>query len=743
MKGYLRPWVIAFSIVNLVVLMLTIVACFIFPDYYWKMTGLYLGKYFHFLDIPIALFLFSLIYLLLLLLLMRAFKRMSPRQEKSVSLALWGVVILFELLIIALFHGILPPSFDGGHTYSQAIDMLKHRRTPGIMDYFQIYPNNISITIIRYWLYRYICLGQAHLFIYADQISSAMALNIAIYFAWRFIVSSQNRKMGHLFLILVLTCFPLFFYLTYFYTDSFALMFPSLVLYFVFRLTRTGQLKYLVYCAVLIAIGFQIRENIILMLPATIIYLLLVKKVKKALYLLLVTLILVTGFGKLAQTYEEQMGFHKNMALQMPVTSWMVLGTSDAGRYNKNDYLLSRNPSTQQKKESADIRVIQNRIKKDGLLGFSKIWAIKDARTFADGSIGYYWYTHNTSNYSVPYNYLFGNRKELIVYAIQGIHIVEWILFALAAIRLIRKRKYDENLYLQLCLFGSFLFYVIVWEAEPRYALLFTVLQLTGCIYGLQELYDLAVIFTRKAKNVRLYYKAGMLGMTGLLALTASIALKNNQTVTQIVDAKPNYVIDQSVSIKKTIAIVRATQQVKQTFTAKKPFKAVRFRVLKHQGAARYLASVTANGKSSRSVIGQKIVNSNRLKRSGHVTIPIHHWTHASNHRYTLTIKKLTGVPDSKLSLAMNQRGWYEQMDLYSGGALYLNDQIQHKKDLMFQVYTKGNHPYLSEPVYLTLLSIPLLILLIAMYRFRESVRKGSRGKRSGSSGKGMKAIDA
>lgn len=743
MRSFLRPLVIAFSVINLFIGILTIAACFIFPEYYWKATGLYIGKHFHSLLVPIILALCALTYLFFSLLLMHFFKRLTDRQNKLVSFVLWGAIFLFEVVIIFLSHRILPPAFDGGHTYTQAIDMLRHQNTPGIMNYFQIYPNNIGLTIIRYWIYRFICFGHTNLFLYADRIFCALALTLAIYFAWRFIVDSQNRKIGNVFLFLVLTCFPLFFYLTYFYTDSLALMFPSILLYMTYRLTLTNRTRYLVYCAILFAVGFQIRENLILMAPATLIYLLLVKKVKKALYLLIITLVLVVGVARVAQGFDEQMGFHRNMALQMPVTSWMVLGTSNAGRYNAHDYLLTRQQSTQKKKETADLHVIKDRVEKDGLIGLSKIWAIKDARTFADGSMGYYWYTRQTTDYSKPYNYLFGNRKELIVSAIQSIHIGELILFALAAIRLVRKKKYDENLYFQLCLFGSFLFYVFIWEAEPRYALLFSILQLTGCLYGLQELYGLAALVTRKARKDHLLHAAVMLGLTVLLIVTVLVGLKSRPIDTKIIDTKPYYVIDQSVSGKETIAHVRATQEIRQTFTTNRTFTNVRFRVLNHRGKSLNLAEVTAIGQNGGSIIGEKRINSTRLRKSGYVTIPIHTNKHSLNHHYLLTIRQLAGTAHSQLSLAMNRRELYEQMDLYPGGALYLNHQIQHKEDLLFQVYTKGNHPYLSEIAYLTLLSIPFLILLVTMYRFRDSSRKVSRKNRKGSSVNGISKTDA
>lgn len=705
-----------FSTIFLFAVLLIIFLSFIFPDFDWARTGLFVGRFFHYLDVPATMLLFAVILLLFYILLMRFFSRMNQTQLRVVTAILWTTVLLFEVLIIFSFHGILPPEFDGGHTYIQAINLLDHKNMSESLPYFQIYPNNIAITVIRYWVYRLLCFGHPTNFILADQITCAIGLNIGIYFTWKFIALAFNLKMANLLLILILTCFPLFLYIIYFYTDSVALMFPSMLLYLTYKFSKTDQFRYIVIIAILLAVSVQIRENMILILPALIIYILLIKNIKKTIICTAIIAVFIAGFGFAAQSYEKHLGFTKNPALQMPATSWLLMGLSYSGRYNMPDYKLTLSQPTQHQKQSADIEAIKNRIKNKEWSGLSLTWAIKAARTFGDGSQAYYWYSSNNTDYSTSYNYLFGNRKQLIVFLVQIIHIADLMLLALSAIGLLHRRKIDGNLFIQLCLFGSILFYVFVWEAEPRYSLLFTLLELSGAVYGLEELRFLSTVFVRKAKQKQVYLAAAVLTLTGLFVLTAAVAAKNYETYTLVKSPQKIYSVNQPNSKGLMDAPVNATHQVEQTFRAAGSFTHVRFEIKGKRGKALYRLSIIAKGQNHQ-VLGQKTVTSAKMKSRGYETIVINHEPdHRGLQDYILTIKQISVSPRSELLLGMNGKGMYEQRDMYLGGALYINHVMQNAKDLQFQVYTIKESPYLNDAIYGILFLIPIIILTIGFF---------------------------
>ncbi|WKB34777.1 hypothetical protein QS257_12765 [Terrilactibacillus sp. S3-3] len=158
----------------------------------------------------------------------------------------------------------------------------------------------------------------------------------------------------------------------------------------------------------------------------------------------------------------------------MPVSHWMMLGLAPNGRYNQHDFKLTLGQPTQQAKKQADFDQIKERIKEKKINGLARLWAVKAVRTFSDGSRGYFWYTKNASDYSAAYEYTFGQRKALMLFIIQVFNVANLFLLLLSSLRFFRTKKYDINLLMQICLFGSFLFFVFLWEAEPRYALLFT-----------------------------------------------------------------------------------------------------------------------------------------------------------------------------------------------------------------------------------------------------------------------------
>lgn len=715
LKTAVNKVVSIFSIVFVIAILLIIIASLLFPDYDWPVRGFFVGNRFHYFDVPAALLLLAVIAVLFFILLMYLFSRMGRRQLRLTAGVLWAMILTAETLIIFFFHGIQPPDFDGGHTFFQAINLLEHKYQADNLQYFQIYPNNVAITVLRYWIYRAFCFGNPAFFIPADQIACAVSLNIGIYFSWKFILSTLNQKTANLFLIMVLTCFPLFFYIVYFYTDSMTLMFPPLLLYLTHRYARTDKIRYIILFSLFLAISFQIRENMILMLPALILYIFLIKNFKKTLICLMISAVLIAGVGFAAQKYENHLGFTKNQALEMPTISWLLMGLSGNGRYNNKDYMLAMRQPTQKQKKDVNLQAIKQRIADRGAIGLSITWAVKAARTFGDGSLAYFWQTNTTTDYSVPYNYIFGHQKQLVIFIIQVFHIALLILLAFSVVRSSRKRKIDENLLIQICLFGSILFYVFVWEAEPRYALLFTLLELVGATYGLIELHDLSAAFMEKVKERRSYFVSALLILLCLSVLTVCVAVENDVPYSQTARWQELFSVDQHVSKGNKFAVVNATHQIEQTFRTAEPFNRVSIGVIGHRGRAVYQITILEKGRKQR--YGQIILSSSRIKKRGLETIKIkNNPDQPGVHDYTLSIRRLSGSRGSQLFLGMYGKGLYEQRDIYPEGALYVNGRNMQGIDLQFQVYRLIKRTYMSSVLYGVLFILPLATLMISIY---------------------------
>lgn len=687
----------------------------LFSDFNGDARGQFVGTVYHYVGMPAALSLFTIIGVVGLILASRALRSFGHVWQQHITGLLVCAMGAVEIFILVEFHSILPPAFDGGHTYSQALDLLRADRGGGTLPYFQIYPNNTAVTVVRYWIYRFLCGENAHLFIDADHLVCALALNIGIYFTWKLVVSLFNLRIANMTLILILMCLPLFFYTTYFYTDSLTMMVPPVLTYLTYRAWKTGQFRFLAGCALLLAASYPIRENIILLLPALFIFWLMHRKFKRVLCWMAVLAVFFIGVGAAVNNYEAHLGFKANSALKMPASNWILMGLSEDGRYNTKDFLLAKQQTNPLRKQAVDWAAIKQRLAQKGIGGLAETWIIKAARTFADGSFGYYWYTQHSQTFSQTYSYLFGNRRQIVLNLLQCVRAIEMVLSAFAALRLLRRKNMGFNFLIQLCLFGSFMFYVFIWEAEPRYALLFQLLQIITCTYGLQELSTRLIGMRQIMHKSRKACGLALVVPIILLAATLGVAVACHRDYVQTKWPQARYLVNQTTSNNGEVAAVTNINIVHQTFVTQSPFTTVRFRVQRCEGLGRYRATVTAaNGQ----VVSDKHDLTSRGLKAGHdlqlnvSKLPRdHQW-----HHYTLTIAQSSGERGARLSLSMNGKGWYEQTDQYTNGSLYFNQQMQKGQDLRFQVYTTDNTTYLSAPIYWGLFAVPIFISIACFF---------------------------
>ncbi|RYL92532.1 hypothetical protein EWI07_09390 [Sporolactobacillus sp. THM7-4] len=671
----------------------------------------------------LALLLFSSITVLFYLALYRIFSRLTAAWLKGIAAGLFSLLLLIESIVIILFRGMQPPEIDGGHIYLIALHMLKYGTLAGDLHYLQLYPNNLPITVARYLLYRFFAFGNPANYMLVDKIAATVFLDAGIFFSWLLVVKLSNHKSGNLLLVLTITCLPFFLYIPYFYTESLALMFPSLTAYVWYRYSRTKRPACLLLLGLLLALGCQIRENMVLFIPALLIYMLYVLRPKKVVIGLLIILaaFLPATFG--AQAYYKHLGFQPDNSLKAPATHWVVLGLSRQGKYNTADTLLSLSKPTQQEKKQADIALIKKRIEKRGTSGLIKLWAVKAVRTFSVGSQSYTSYGNNPDHFSAAYRYVFGSQKQLLLFIIQFLHAAALFLLTLSALRFFRVKKYDINLLLQICLFGSFLFFIFLWEAEPRYSLLFTPFMLIGAVYGLEELHHLLdrkilIASDHKWSPVTI----GRLVLAGYLLTSLVIcAVLNQNNLTQAKAKYQDYAVNQVQHRGTRYGRVDARHNVEQTFITDKPFNRVAFKPVRYSGKANYRLSLLAqNGNSERTVF-QRTFTSRKKAIHGSDAFLLKKYLPGGGRHYKMRISEVSGSPGSKLTLFVNGGGsMFEQQDMYPKGQFFQNGKAIKNTDLTFSASREFISPYMKHRVYYSLFLASAL--MVAVYTWSSLV---------------------
>lgn len=663
----------------------------------------------HITSTSLSLLLFSAIVILFFVTVYRFLSKLTLSSLKKVTLCLGAAILLIELAIIAFFHSIVPPVMDGGHTYGEALYLLAHGHASGD-SYFKVYPNNIPVTVIRYWIYHFFALIHVSDYTIIDQLSCAAVLNISIYFSWKLVLRLFDAKMANMFLLMTLTCFPLFFYITYFYTDTMTLMFPALLLYLWYLYHRSMRIRYLVLSGLLLGIGYQIRPNLILFLPALAIYMLFVLKMKKVLLNLAVTVMMLAAVSFSVHAYDQHLGYTPDPALSMPSVHWIMLGLSQYGEYNISDFNLTRSQPTQQAKIRVDLQQIKSRIVQKKAPGLIYLWVIKTAITWGMGARGYDIYTQISQNPTTAYEYLFGHQDQLMLYIIQIFHIVTIFFVILSSVNYMRTKTISLNLLIQICLFGNFIFYTFFWESEPRYSLLFTPFMLISAVFGFNELIQMIrspgpVLSVLKKKN-----KIPILFLSGsLLAGIATCAWVNIPGYTQNQIEEKQYIVDQETAAGVQSAFVDANHVVHQSFRATAPFTYVSISILNRRGRGVYNASIM-------DLSGHKTIFSKNF--SSIQTRPWHNLIFSVNRKQTrqraedqITIRQISGNSRARLGLSLYGNG-YDRGSIYSGGRFMENGSVVKNAELRFQVYSIQVRSYLSRGTYFLLFSIPVLMLI-------------------------------
>lgn len=675
----------------------------------------------HIFSTSLSVLLFSIIVLLFFMAAYRFFSRLTRFGLNVAAGGLAAAMILFEWVIIAGFS-ILPPTLDGGHTYGEALYLLAHGHASGDF-YYKVYPNNIPITVLRYWLYRLFSMVHFSNYMLIDKTACAVVLNVGIYFSWKLVNRLFDAKMGNLFLLMTLTSFPLFFYITYFYTDTVTLMFPAMFLYLWYLYHRSMKIRYLFLAGLLLGIGYEIRPNLILFLPALAIYMLFVLRLKKVLLNLIVIGAMMVAAGFFVHAYDQHLGYTSDPSLSMPTTHWIMLGLSRYGEYNGADYMLTRNQHTQQGKIQVDVQQIKSRIIDKGVPGLVDLWVIKTAETWSIGSRGFDIYTDVSAHPTMAYEYVFGRQNQLVLYIVQIFHVVNLFLLAFSALNYFRTNKVSLNILIQICLLGNFVFYVFLWEAEPRYSLLFTPFMILGAVFGFNEFWH--AIHGLKAGRFRKVMKGKMpvwILSSFLMVCVIACAWMNVQKYARDLTVQNQYIVDQKKTDGIQSAFVDAHHAIRQTFRASSPFTHVSLSVYSKKGQGVYNFSI-ANLSSHKNIFSKNFTSA-QVGPGQDLTFSLKEDAPGTGSQYQITVRQISGAQGGKLGFWLYGNG-YDRGDIYPDGQFMETGAQIKNADLKFQVYSIQERPYLSMEAYCLLFSIPVLMLLFYAYVFL----KGRSGK--------------
>ena len=571
---------------------------------------------------------------------------------------------------------------DGAEIENEAHYMLNYGKFSGER-YFLVYPNNITPTIILYWIYRIAAflhiseVWMLHIFCF-------LVTTATIFLTYKTAGKLLTKQKQTIILGLMILYIPFQMYSLFYYSDTLMVIMVALIIYvlipsdgsFIFRT------KHIVAVAILVAFAWNLRSNIIIILPALIVYLLFFKWYKNLVLLLVTFGIAFVFFGKGFDMLWAHYGFWKDDGYRFPMLHWVMMGMSiQGGSYNWQDFQFTY---LSQNKMTDDLGLFFNRVTHRPFFLNLLMIVLKIRGNWSDGTINY---TNGTRALRDGDGFLwqlfYGSDNSFFIYISQMMYVV--ILFGMVYYIYKRRKEYITSCFLfQIIIFGVFMFHLI-WEAKPRYVYawmpIIFILGAKGLIL-FAERYE-AIIFDKYKK--KLYIAFGIVfalqvGSDSFLRPSYSMNLDYDSRVINGISiyATDNYLRDGIVRVNKDT-------EVEQTFKANRSFNYVRGYISSYDEKNNSKYKVEIIDKKDNKVVREHEF----VYRELYWEIPLQtytlRWYFDDLPAGDYSVKFSQIETDNNGSIVISSVP-NEMVDMYEAGKLYINGADQNKKDLSLQI---------------------------------------------------------
>ena len=571
---------------------------------------------------------------------------------------------------------------DGAEIENEAHYMLNYGKFSGER-YFLVYPNNINPTIILYWLYRianYLHISEVwalHIFCFA-------ITSLTMYLTYKTAGKLLSKQKQTIILGLMLVYIPFQMYSLFYYSDSLMVVLVALIIYvlipsdgsFIFRT------KHIMAVAIIVAFGWNLRSNIIIIVPALIIYLLFFKWYRNLLILLVTFGVAFIAFGKGFSMLWDHYGFIQDDGYRFPMLHWVMMGMSiQGGSYNWQDFQYTY---LSQNKAADDLGLFFNRLTHRPIFLNLLMVVLKIRGNWSDGTINY---TNGTRALRDGDGFLwqlfYGSNNSFVVYISQMMYVA--IIFGMVYYIYKRRKEYITSCFLfQIIIFGVFMFHLI-WEAKPRYVYawmpIIFILGAKGLIL-FAERYEVT-IFDKYKKKLFIAF-----GVVFALQIVSDSFLRPSYSMNLDYDSR----VINGISIYATdnylrdgIVRVNRDTEVEQTFKATRSFNYVRGYISSYDEKNNSKYKVEIIDKKTNQVVREHEF----IYRELYWEIPLQTYTlrwyfdDLPAGDYSVKFSQIESDNNGSIVISSVPN---EMVDMYEAGKLYINGADQNKKDLSLQI---------------------------------------------------------
>lgn len=416
-------------------------------------------------------------------------KRINISNKKLIFIIIVFFVIETTLQFICIKYLSSIMGWDYSVIYSHAYSYVYegNRLLAPYMEYLDLFRNNYIIFLIDYVPIKisYITkIDPVNCCIITNLIFIDSALIILIAYLKR----KYDNNVAVYGMIISLFFVPLVLYCSIFYSDTYSLFVPILMVLVIEEYKRKDSkleitkrdITYFIVFGTLIFIGKELKLTTTFIMIGYMFDVLtnkgILKKTLNIVVPIFVFLILLFGYKKLIlEKTSYQLGVTGYSPY--PLTHWIMMGTEDPtvdnsyrnsyGGYNQMDYELTKSV-TPDKRVKLNITEYKKRVKSYGLVGYYNYLTKKAVNAWSDG---YYFadvaVNMNPKRENKLRDYIFKNEKTkyIGIYFTQGVQFAMLLCLILGSVMKINSKEID---YKRIAILGLLVF-LLLWENRSRY----------------------------------------------------------------------------------------------------------------------------------------------------------------------------------------------------------------------------------------------------------------------------------
>lgn len=391
--------------------------------------------------------------------------------------SIWvGIVVSLLIQLYIVFHMQLIPKVDLSHIYKQCVKMLETGSAQITnTKYFGFNTNNIPITILLYWVFRFSdSLGFSN-YRLAGGIFNVLLLFVSYVLIFLMLKKNTSMRAAAAVMLLVLANPAFYAYAPYYYTDTVSLAFTISCTYLILcgmgQEVKWKKIVAFVLAGFLMGIAVKIRVTSIFIVIAVVVCLCFRRQWRK---LLQCAVPFLCGIVLFLMLWNKIYAYHVNFDTSessITVEHFLMMGSTGRGTYSADDVKFTKSFDTHEEKAENNRRVYKQRICENGFFGNLRLAVIKQAIVWGIGAHGYSQYTENVKEKTACYDWITGEKSACFRAYMQSFNIVLYIVIMLG---LFKARKRDSICMLVLAVYwGGALIFYIFWEAHARHSLSF------------------------------------------------------------------------------------------------------------------------------------------------------------------------------------------------------------------------------------------------------------------------------